>query len=71
MECNKLLFKRMAKASERPDYYLVLARSTVNRKLADWQLGLEVCRELAAFVQRSSRATRGDAVAAAGRLDKN
>ena len=34
MECNKLLFRRMLKASEHPDFFLVIARSNLTGQLA-------------------------------------
>jgi hypothetical protein len=51
--CNKLLFRRMLKAGERPDFFLVVARSDLTGQLAvgtegwrsadTWLLSLSEC----------------------------
>lgn len=53
MGCNKLLFKRVLKAGERPDFFLVIARSDLSGRLAvgtqgwrsadTWLLSLSEC----------------------------
>lgn len=54
MECNKLLFRRMLKAGQRPDFFLMIARSNLTGQLAvgtegwrsadTWLISFSECR---------------------------
>ena len=70
MGYNKLLFKRMLTAGERPDCFFVVVRSEHDRSIGGGNGWVEIARHVASLVQRVC-STAGSHVADAGlRLDQ-